>query len=472
MISAWHSACLGILVATKIFQTPHSQRKRSFRRLRAEPNKVSSAKCQTAWEKIVSVAPPQGSFLGWVGALEEDKSRQLGAAAPVYYAVDPALKWTGEVGRRTRKKLGLSVWKDFVDDLRNTRHFPQWQKGTWKKLEREEKELALELGRLEVLMGPIMEVSTDGGVCDIYGQCHKLLGFFKVYAVPTGAALAGGFIDRSGDWWPLRDEAMRAWELLEESGMEIAELASAPLTVETLFSKTPGIESYDSLSSAALAERLSKIVELSPRKARRKRNKRDKLQNELLQEITKESLTPADVKELYGLVDVRLTRSGQQGFIPDSHTRNVYNMVADVIFSQAQADIEPYILKNVSVPRAIVERYVMLRDVNKRLALARTSASSASSIAARNMLKYNDTRGPGENLEALIASKGATGAVLGSFATRGRDLLLWGNKAGYKIDTWRWLNGSVASPWHIKESQVQAFKDSELARVFGTAVPA
>lgn len=147
-------------------------------------------------------------------------------------------------------------------------------------------------------------------------------------------------------------------------------------------------------------------------------------------------------------------------------------MVADVIFSQAQADIEPYILKNVSVPRAIVERYVMLRDVNKRLALARTSASSASSIAARNMLKYNDTRGPGENLEALIASKGATGAVLGSFATRGRDLLLWGNKAGYKIDTWRWLNGSVASPWHIKESQVQAFKDSELARVFGTAVPA
>eukprot|EP00959_Pyramimonas_sp_CCMP1952_P018266 387047-Pyramimonas_sp.AAC.1 len=70
-------------------------------------------------------------------------------------------------------------------------------------------------------MGPILEAEPDADADGSAGGARlrgKLLGGFKVYCVPSAMALAGGFIDRLGEWWPLRDGTLRVWEQLEESG--------------------------------------------------------------------------------------------------------------------------------------------------------------------------------------------------------------------------------------------------------------
>ncbi|CAK0846794.1 unnamed protein product [Prorocentrum cordatum] len=291
----------------------------------------------SAWEKIVTGAPPAGPFSGWRGALEGQGGKRIGAARAVHYVIDPADPRTGKLGRRLRRRLGLSVWRDFAMDLFRSNDLQHWSKGTWKKLEQEEKHLARELGCIEVLMGPILEAEPDADADGSAGGARlrgKLLGGFKVYCVPSAMALAGGFIDRLGEWWPLRDGTLRVWEQLEESGVELAEMESAPLTMQTLFSETPGLEDYDPVSSAAFAERVSKIVVASPRVARRagkKQTEREaKLAREVLRQMRSDDFTPEVVEKVYREVDRRLPRSGRHGLLPNLHTRNVYNMVADV----------------------------------------------------------------------------------------------------------------------------------------------
>jgi len=249
------------------------------------------------------------------------------------------------------------------------------------------------------------------------------------------------------------------------------------LTLWSLFAEAPGLEAFDSASSAALDERLAGLVAVSPRKVRRVERNKSKARRILIRELLQAtcgkgavSLTPAAVEAVYREMHERLPRSGQHGFEPDLHTRNVYNAVADAIFSQAKAEVEPYIINCQHVPSEVAERYMALRNANKRFALVRTSPRSASSIASRNSRKYGNTHGPASGqlgTTSLIAKKGTLGAVLGSFSTRGRDLLLWGNEAGDKIDTWRWLNGSVKSPWRVSEAQVRTFKASKLHSTFG-----
>jgi len=251
----------------------------------------------------------------------------------------------------------------------------------------------------------------------------------------------------------------------------------ASLNLWTLFAQAPGVEVFDDASSAALDERLGGLAAVSPRKVRQLERNKSKARRILIRKLLQatcskgaESLTLAAVEAVYHEMHEQLPRSGQHGFEPDLHTRNVYNAVADAIFSQAQAEVEPYIVNCQQVPLEVAERYMALRNANKRFALARTSPRSASSIASRNSRRYGDVHGPASGqlgTAKLIAKKGTTGAVLGSFSTHGRDLLLWGNEAGDKIDTWRWLNGSVKSPWRVSEAQVRTFKASKLHNTFG-----
>jgi len=366
-----------------------------------------------------------------------------------YYVVDPAAEDTSRVAQRMREST-LKRYGEKTQALYEALMAPDSVVAGFEDMERT---LSLELdSKIEVLTGTVYAESlpeADG----------LAVGFFKIIIVPAKKAIAGTFVDSSGISTPLGG--------LPGIGAQrgiFARHCSTPHTtylgINDLFNPAPDLDGYDAASSAEVNQRLCDVAE-------------GKQWDETCP-LTELDCTVAGIADVYRRADTLIQRRPFENILSfqaasDWHTRRVYNIVADDIFRRARSEIEPYILNKTEPPMWLVEKYVALRDTNKRCALLRTTKKTQQAIARRNEMKYGKAMGPGKDYRTLAKKKGNLNTIIGSFKTAGKDLMLWGNKAGAKVETWEWMNGSVKSPWQVTHEMLAAYQTSR-KRLFGFPV--
>lgn len=415
--------------------------------------------------KFAALSDLTGSFSGWsykkrvkvaVGSSIADQGVDSDDVCDIdsedckpdlgYYVVDPEVKDTARLAQRMREST-LNSNREKTQALYEALMAPD---SVVAGIEDMERTLSVELNsKIEVLTGTVY--------ADILPEAGRLAaGFFKIIIVPAKKAIAGTFVDINGFSSPIGGlPGVGGQRGIFDKHYSTPH--TAYLGIDDLFNPPPDLDGYDAASSSEVNQRLCDVAE-------------GKTFDEVCQ-LSEVECTVAGIADVYRRADTLIQRRPFENLLSssDRHTRRVYNIVADDIFRRARSEIEPFILNKTEPPIALVEKYVALRDTNKRCALLRTTYETQQAIAKRNERKYGKAMGPGKDYRTLVEKKGNLNTIIGSFKTAGKDLMLWGNKAGTKVEAWEWMNGSVKSPWQVTHEMLQEYLrvTSDRFRLFG-----